>query len=240
MSDERRALVQERRKKTCNERYHKDHYSQTDEYKVKVQQKNIENFGVPYASQSEVVKQRIVDAFMQNYGVRNSLMVDSVRKKGQDTCMERYHTKWYQQSDAYVSGKRHKFVSNKYPGIKFDSKWEVIVYEYCKDNGIDVEYSPRIKYEYQYAGKTHSYHPDFRIDGKLYEIKGNHFFRINESTGQEEMYCPYRNPDWSDDKYNLMCGIYEAKHQCMIANGVAILRNKELHNLGEVFKHVCT
>ena len=49
MSNERRMLVQERRKKTCNERYGKDHYSQTDEYKVKVQKKNIENLGVPYA-----------------------------------------------------------------------------------------------------------------------------------------------------------------------------------------------
>lgn len=202
MSDECRKLVQERRKKTSNERYHRDHFSQTDEYKVKVQQKNIENFGVSYASQSEVVKQRIVATFMQNYGVRNSLMVDSVRKKGNDTCMKRYHTKWYQQSDAYVSSKRHKFVSNKYPGIKFDSKWEVLVYEYCKDNNIEIEYSPKIKYEYQYAGETHIYHPDFLINDKIYEVKGDNFFRINESTGEEEMFCPYRYPEWTDEKYN--------------------------------------
>ena len=240
MSEERRALVQERRKKTSNERYHKDHFSQTNEYKVKVQQKNIENFGVPYASQSEVVKQRIVATFMQNYGVRNPFMVASVRKKGNDTCMKRYHTKWYQQSEAYISGKRHKFMSNKYPGIKFDSKWEVIVYEYCKDNGIDVEYSPKVKYEYQYAGETHIYHPDFLINGKIYEVKGDNFFRINETTGKEEMFCPYRDEDWSDEKYDWMCGIYEAKHQCMISHGVIILRGKSVHNLKEVFKHGST
>lgn len=84
------------------------------------------------------MKKKIINTFIHNYGVRNPLMIDSIRAKGNDTCYKKYHTKWYQQSIGYVFGKQHKFESKKYPGIKFDSTWEVRVYDYCKDNGIEV------------------------------------------------------------------------------------------------------
>ena len=118
--------------------------------------------------------------------------------------------------------------------MTFDSNWEVLVYEFCKDNNIDVEYSPSITYEYEYDGITWTYHPDFLVNGKLYEVKGDQFFRINESTNQEEMFCPYRNPDWSDEHYNWMCGKYEAKHQCMLKNNIVILRNSDIQNIEHI------
>ncbi len=117
--------------------------------------------------------------------------------------------------------------------MAFDSTWEVKVYEFCMDNGLQVEYSPSISYKYDYIGKLHTYHPDFLINGKVYEIKGDNFFRVNENTGQEEMFCPYRYSDWSDEYYVWMCGLYEAKHQCMIENGVTILREKHIINLSK-------
>ena len=49
------------------------------------------------------------------------------------------------------------------------------------------------------------------------------------------MFCPYREPDWSDEKYEYMCGLYEAKRQCMIANNVTIIRRKNISNLYELF-----
>lgn len=113
----------------------------------------------------------------------------------------------------------------------FDSTWEVKVYEFCMDNGIPVEYSPSISYNYEYGGKTWTYHPDFKINGRIYEVKGDNFFRINDSTGQEEMFNPYRNPDWSDERYEWECGKYEAKHQCMLKNNVTILRELDVSHL---------
>ena len=104
------------------------------------------------------------------------------------------------------------------------------VYELWKDNNITVEYSPEISYDYEYDGGEFTYHPDFRINGKIYEIKGDHFFRIDES-GHEVMINPYRNPDWSDEQYAWICGKFEAKYQCMIANNVTILRSKDIENL---------
>lgn len=35
---------------------------------------------------------------------------------------------------------------------------------------------------------------------------------------------PFRHRTWSDEKYDFMCRREEAKHQCMITNGVVILR----------------
>ena len=117
----------------------------------------------------------------------------------------------------------------------FDSKWEVNVYAYCREHALSVQYHPNIKFKYSYGEKIHYYFPDFIIEGKLYEVKGDHFFRINESTGQEEMFCPYRDKDWSDEKYEWMCGLYEAKHQCMIRNGIEIIRKIDIDNLNGYF-----
>ena len=72
----------------------------------------------------------------------------------------------------------------------------------------------------------------FLVNGKIYEVKGDQFFRINESTGKEEMYLPWKG-NLSDEEYEYKCGLYEAKHQCMIKNDVIILREYELLNLKE-------
>ena len=145
--------------------------------------------------------------------------------------MEKYDVEYYTQSIEYHKTKKHKFISPKYPIVIFDSTWEVKVYEFCKDHNIPVEYSPEISYPYEYDGKTHKYFPDFRVNDKIYEVKGDNFFRINESTGKEEMYCTWRNPEWTDEYYEWRCGLEEAKYQCMIANNVTILRQSQIKNL---------
>lgn len=45
------------------------------------------------------------------------------------------------------------------------------------------------------------------------------------------MFCPYRESDWTNEKYDWMCGLYEAKHQCMIDNNVTILRENTVKNM---------
>ena len=144
---------------------------------------------------------------------------------------DKYGVLYYSQSIEYHKNKKRKFHSKKYPGLTFDSTWEVEVYEFCRDNNIPVEYSPSISFPYEYDGRTFYYHPDLLISGKVYEVKGDQFFRINESTGKEEMFNPYREQKWSDEYYDWICKKFEAKHQCMIANNVIILRSKEVENL---------
>jgi hypothetical protein len=45
------------------------------------------------------------------------------------------------------------------------------------------------------------------------------------------MINPYRNPEWTDERYGWECRKHEAKHQCMLENNVVILRGKDIENL---------
>lgn len=62
--------------------------------------------------------------------------------------------------------------ANSIDGKRFDSKYEVLVYEYCKRNNIPIEC--QIPIEYEYDGEQHITFIDFRIDGILFEVKGGH------------------------------------------------------------------
>ena len=115
--------------------------------------------------------------------------------------------------------------------MTFGSSWEFIVYDFLTEHNIPFEYQPTISFPYEYKGTHHTYHPDFRVGDKIIEVKGDHFFRINESTGREEMYCPYHNPKWSNDYYDWKCGQFEAKHQCMMDKGVNIIRGSDIKDI---------
>ena len=100
---------------------------------------------------------------------------------------------------------------------------ECCFYIYNRDNGIVCEYTPDVKFKYQYAGKDHWYFPDFMMPtGELVEIKGGHFFKDGK------MICPFRDKKWSDKKYLEICDVYEAKHQCMLEYNVKIFTWKEI------------
>ena len=91
--------------------------------------------------------------------------------------------------------------------MDFDSKWELIVYDYCIQHGLRVEYQPGIRFEFEFCGRKFGYYPDFKINGKLYEVKGDHFFK--DCDPSKEMICPFRKKDWTDERYFLECQKYE-------------------------------
>ena len=105
--------------------------------------------------------------------------------------------------------------------LQFDSFPEIVFFIYLKDHNIEFEYQPSISFEYTFNGKTHKYFPDFKVGTVLYKIKGDHFFKDGK------MVCPYRDKSWSDEQYLLECSKYEAKHQCMLKNNVAILTSND-------------
>ena len=115
--------------------------------------------------------------------------------------------------------------------VLFDSNWERKLYEFLVANDVEFEYHPRQLFYYEYDGKKYRYMPDFRINGKFYEVKGDQFFRFNEETGKEEMFVPWRSKRLTDEQYRWICRKSEVKHQCMIANNVTILRGKDIENL---------
>lgn len=68
----------------------------------------------------------------------------------------------------------------QYNNLNFDSKAELAFYIYCKDQSLPIQKCSK-KFEYTFEGKKHFYFPDFEIDDKLHEIKGQHFLKEDDT-----------------------------------------------------------
>ena len=216
---------------TTKENYGVEHPNQSSEIMERVKQTNRDKFGYDYASQSKNVKEKINQTNLNIYGYEWSFQSDIVKEKIRETNVSKYGVPSYSQTSEFHKKCHKKYTNEKYPDMTFGSGWEFKVYDFLIEHNIEFEYQPSISFEYEYDGRTWTYHPDFKIGEKIFEVKGDHFFRINESNGKEEMYCPYRYNDWSDEHYIWMCGKYESKHQCMLNHGVIILRDKDIKNI---------
>lgn len=126
-----------------------------------------------------------------------------------DTSLKNWGTEYALQNRAVLSKVHRKY---NYNGIKFDSSWELAFWIYHVDNNIQIIREPQ-SFKYTYLGTEHVYHPDFEVNGQLYEIKGNQYFN-EDGTARD----PYGNRS----------GIFEAKRQCALKNGVKILKEKDV------------
>lgn len=203
----------EKSKETCQEKYGMDYYSQTDECCEKMKQTNLERRGVEYPYLSKDVQEKYKQTMLELYGVEHPFQSKIIQERAKQTMIYRYGVEHYAQTHE-CAVKRVKKV--ECDSLSFDSSWEVIVYQYCQEHNIPCEYQPEIKLIYEYEGGTHVYQPDFLINNKIYEVKGDQFF------DGDKMVNPY---DRSKD------GIFEAKHQCMIKNNIIILRKEDIERI---------
>lgn len=216
---------------TCEKRYGSREYFSSKDKLEKTIRTCQEKYGVDNYSSTEECRKKVINTCIERYGVKSPMLLDSIKQKMREIMVSKYGVEYYTQTHEYHQKAHKKYKNEKYPEMTFGSGWEFKVYDFLIENHIEFEYQPSISFEYEYDGKIHTYHPDFLINGKVYEVKGEQFFRINESNGKEEMYCPYRYSDWSDELYEWECEKYEAKHQCMISNNVIILREHDIDNL---------
>ena len=223
--------TRQKTKQTVMEHYGVEHVSQSSDVQEKMRKTWLKNLGVDHPMKAEAVKEKLSNTMLRRHGVEHALQSDEFIDKVKQTNKKNFGCDWYTQTTEYHKTSHKKYTNPKYPDMEFATSWEFKVYDFLTEHNISFEYQPSISIPYEYDGKQHTYHPDFRVGDRIVEVKGDHFFRINESTGQEEMYCPYRYPDWSDEKYAHICGIYEAKHQCMLKNNVIILRGNDIRNL---------
>lgn len=227
--------IQEKRKKTTLERYgvvcylnlpevkeKVSKYSKSKEAIIKRSKTNLEKYGVENVYQAEEIKEKIKQTNLERYGVANIFQLPKVRKKAKkgvkskvavekrkQTNISKYGVDNYVKSIEYHKKARKRY---NYNGISFDSSWELAVYIYAIDHNMNIERAP-VAIEYEHNGIIHNYIPDFRINGKLVEIKSDHFFLDGK------MINPYNRLE--DD-------IFEAKHQCMIENNVEIWKYEEI------------
>lgn len=171
---------------TCNEKYGVNNVFAAPEIQEKIKIGNIEKYGVEYSWQAEQIKDKIKSTNIKKYGVSNPIQNHDIRLSTQ-----------------------HKYT---YDDKNFDSSWELAYYIYLKDHNIEFEYQPDITFEYNYLNKIHYYHPDFKVNNDLIELKGLQFFENKNSANK--MINPY---DRTQDD------LFEAKHQCMLKNNVKII-----------------
>lgn len=228
--------VKEKIRNTIQQKYEVDHISKVKSIMEKRDQTLNERYGgIGYASSS--IKEKCEQTCEKRFGVKNYTQSneykeqhDEIQSKRAQTCEIKYGVPHYAQTREFASVIHKPYTNPKYPDMSFATSWEFKVYDFLMEHNIEFEYQPKISIHYEYKGTHHTYHPDFKVNDRVVEVKGDQFFRVNESTGQEEMFCPWRG-DLSHDEYEFKCGVEEAKHQCMIANNVTILRSKDIDNL---------
>ena len=184
--------------------------AQSEAIKAKIKKHNLETYGVEWFTQSEKFKSQSKLTCIDKYGVDNIAKSEVGQQHMKQTCQQRYGVDNAMQCYAVFKKATQKYC---YDEICFASKYEIAFYIWLKDKQINFEYQPNAKFNYVHNGKEHFYMPDFIVDGKYIEIKGDHFFKEDGT-----MQNPY---DHSQDS------LYEAKHQCMVENNVTIIRQKD-------------
>lgn len=97
-----------------------------------------------------------------------------------------------------ISKMRKKYTYNE---IGFDSSWELAYYIWLKDHDLTFKFHQTDPIEYEYAGKTHKYFPDFETTQGLVEIK---------------------NPKLLERMYESGT-LDNAKYECMVKHNVKII-----------------
>lgn len=142
-------------------------------------------------------------------GIDNPSKIEAVKLKKIETCKKHFGVEYATQALEIISKSRKKYT---YDRQTFDSKYEIVYYIWLKDNNINFVLHPNVSFKYLDSnGKTHYYFPDFIVEGKLVEIKGDHFFDKNG-----RLYDPYAK------KY------IPEKEKCILENNVFILKQSEM------------
>lgn len=208
---------------TCMERYGYANAAQVPEFIEKQKKTNIERYGTSCTLNTQESINKKKQTWLKHYGVDNPNKSKNIIEKRIDTNRKKYGTEFYLQTneckqrsmksklekygDAFYSG----FVIYYYNNIFFRSKPELCFYIYNKDQGKDIVYEPQPYFKYQCENKDYYYKPDFLLENRLYEIKGDYFF---DDAGN--LINPY---DRSLDN------VAKAKQLCMEEHNVTVLKS---------------
>lgn len=201
----------EKAEKTNLEKYGTVAPLQNEKVKEKQKETNNKRYGYNSPSQNKAIKQKQIETTIKNWGYKSSAQSPLIKEKAKQTCLKRYGVpSGFLTRKCFDSHSRYKYF---FEGETFDSSWELAVWIYCKENNISIKREP-IKLLYEFNGKVHAYFPDFEIDGKLVEIKGDQFFDKNG-----KMICPF---DRNQDEF------FEAKHKFGLEKGVVFWKNTDI------------
>lgn len=202
--------VQKRIQTTTFDKYGYKSYTQTPEYKIRVKETNIRKYGVPFYTQTKECWDKIKATNREKYGVDFSFQNKEISDKWKEKFKEKYGVENPSQVEEFQNKKTRKYL---YKNLFFDSSWELAFFVFNEDK--DIEYHPgKILYK-DLEGKTHPYYPDFKINNRLFEIKGSHM--MDNQGNLIDFYGKGKNQ-----------ALFEAKQKCMEENNVIVISKKEI------------
>lgn len=235
--------IKEKLKRAHLKKYGVVHSSKSDVVKTKIAKTNLERYGYTAAAKNEKIRKKLSIAMKANFSnkERRKQILEkrektSIQKYGYTAAAKRAETRKKLSSimiTHFSNPKRKKEILEKryktnlkrygvsgavtfrylYKNIKFDSSWELAFYCYNLSLNKPIKRCTK-SFEYEFEGVNHMYFPDFEIENKIFEIKGDHFF--NE---EGLMICPFNR---AKD------GLFQAKQQCGLKNNVAFITRKEI------------
>lgn len=145
--------------------------SKTDEEKRDIVEKrkltSIERYGVDNPAKNESVKDKIRKAVSSEEAIRRYEL----------TSKKHYGTRRPAQSVKLENSKKSPYSTDA--GLPLDSSWELCFYQFLKScgyNDSDIERNVPIEYADQ-IGKSRVTFIDFKVDGRLFEVKGSSYLK---------------------------------------------------------------
>lgn len=211
--------IKNKRKATNLEKYGYESPGQVPEFKKQIEQTCINKYGTTNGGASKEAQEKIKATNLKKYGVKSSFQVEEIKEKIKQTNLKKYGVPSYTQTEKYRNNLFEKYGAYHAPTKRyiynneyFDSFPELCLYMYCLENNIPIVREP-IELTFEFEGKSYHYYPDFKINNELIEIKGKQFLTENGS--------------WCNPFDHALDGLFEAKHQCALANGIKILYNTD-------------
>jgi hypothetical protein len=215
-------------KETSITRYGADNFSKTEvfkagfavdgEYRKKTKNTNIEKYGFEHQMKNTTIKEKQKNTCLMKYGVENIFKLEETQEQKKKTMLERYGKEYSAQVPEIASKMRKKIV---FDDISFDSKAEIEVYKFCKSSRLKFKYQPCQLEFVDSVGVKHFYYPDFEIEGRLVEVKGDHLWKDGE------LYFPYRNT-LTEAELEEKDRVYHAKFLYMKENRVILLLQSQI------------
>ena len=208
-------------KKYGNEKYtnkNKMHETKQRKYgdrnytnREKARKTNLERYGNEVYSKTDNFKKKVKIKWENK--TKNELK--RIKEKRIQNNLKKYKEKWYHQTPEYHHKRIKKYLYNNNYFASID---ELAFYIYHKNYKYKIIREP-IKLKYRYKNTIHCYFPDFSVNGKLYEIKGQQFLNKTDGTWKN----PYKNKKWTKRECEDNNNLYKAKYNCAIKNKVNII-----------------
>lgn len=203
-----REQILKKRIDTVSSRYDVVNVGQLPDHDSKMKRTSMKKYGAISYSCTESCKSKV----RKTYESWTPEMWKDKAIRSCNTLQRRYGVRAASAIPYVIKNRRSRYLYNN---LYFDSSYELLYYIWAVDNGHDIQRCIN-SFEYEVDGVVHVYIPDFLDNGKLIEVKGEHFFN---SDG--ELINPFTNDP-------LVQKVFKTKGKLMESMNVTVVKNVDV------------